>query len=59
MRSCPSRTSRGSVEVSVLTVCRWQAEGYLNVLTATSEETIKAEPFEAVELRLGSLFGDD
>lgn len=46
-------------EASVLTVYRWQQEGYLNVLTATRGETVRAEPFEAVELRVGTLFGED
>lgn len=29
------------------------------VLTATLDETVKAEPFDAVELRVGTLFGED
>ena len=46
-------------EGAILTVYRWQAEGFLNVLTATRGETVKAEPFDAVELRVGTLFGED
>lgn len=46
-------------DAAVLTVYRGQAEGFLNVLTATRGETVKAEPFDAVELRVGTLFGDD
>ncbi|HEY6548402.1 MAG TPA: Uma2 family endonuclease, partial [Vicinamibacteria bacterium] len=46
-------------EATVLTVYRWQMDGYLNVLTATSGETVNAEPFDAVELRVGTLFGQD
>lgn len=46
-------------EATVLTIYRWQADGYLNILTASGDETVRAEPFEALELRLGSLFGDD
>ena len=46
-------------DAAVLTVYRGQTEGFLNVLTATRGETVKAEPFDAVELRVGTLFGDD
>jgi Uma2 family endonuclease len=42
-----------------LTVYRHQAEGYLNVLVAEKGETVRAEPFEAIELRIGLLFGED
>jgi len=35
----------------VLTVHRWHESGYLVVLAATAGDTIRAEPFEAVELR--------
>jgi Uma2 family endonuclease len=43
----------------VLIVHRWSAEGYLVVLTATSGQTVRAEPFDATELRVGVLFGDE
>lgn len=42
-----------------LTVYRHQAEGYLNVLTAEKGELVRAEPFDAIELRVGLLFGED
>jgi len=42
-----------------LTVHRWNAAGYIGVLVAQREERVRAEPFEAVEMRVGALFGDD
>ena len=42
-----------------LIVHRWSEKGYVIVLTAASGQTVRAEPFEAVELRVGVLFGDD
>lgn len=42
-----------------LTVYRWTAEGYLLVLAAERGERVRAEPFEQVELFVGSLFGED
>ncbi|HVI03931.1 MAG TPA: Uma2 family endonuclease [Enhygromyxa sp.] len=42
-----------------LTVYRWTAEGFLLVLAADREERVRAEPFEQVELFVGSLFGED
>lgn len=41
-----------------LTVFRWTQEGYVAVLGAGRDRTVRAEPFEAVELRLGELFGE-
>lgn len=46
-------------EQKTLVVHRWQEAGYLIALTATSGETVRAEPFEAVDLRVGVLFGDE
>jgi Uma2 family endonuclease len=46
-------------EREVLVVQRWSADGYLVVLTAGKGETVRAEPFDAVELVVGELFGDD
>jgi Uma2 family endonuclease len=43
----------------ILLVHRWSREGYIVVQRAAAGETIRAEPFEAVELRVGVLFGDD
>ena len=40
-----------------LIVHRWQPQGYLVVLTAAAGDVIRAEPFDAVELRVSSLFG--
>jgi Uma2 family endonuclease len=40
-----------------LTVLRWTSEGYLEPLTATADETVHAEPFEAIELALAEIFG--
>lgn len=42
-----------------LTVYRHTDEGYLHVLAAEAGETVRAEPFDAIELRVGLLFGED
>lgn len=42
-----------------LMVFRWQEDGYLEVLSAEAGETVRAEPFDAIELAVGSLFGDE
>ena len=42
-----------------LTVLRWTPDGYLTALTARRGEVVRAEPFDAVELSVGLLFGDD
>lgn len=42
-----------------LSVFRWMAEGYLLVLAAERGARVRAEPFEAVELPVASLFGED
>jgi len=42
-----------------LTVLRWMPEGYLVSLTAGRGDRVRAEPFDAVEIRVGVLFGDD
>lgn len=44
---------------ATLTVLRWHQDGYLTVLRAERGEIVRAEPFEAVELAVGTLFGDD
>lgn len=46
-------------EERILLVHRWSRDGYVVVQRAASGETVRAEPFEAVELRVGLLFGDD
>jgi Uma2 family endonuclease len=42
-----------------LTVHRHGDGGYLIVLRAEAEETVRAEPFDAIELQVGLLLGDD
>ncbi|WP_434045767.1 Uma2 family endonuclease [Sorangium cellulosum] len=42
-----------------LTVYRWTAEGYLVALRAERGERVRAEPFDAIELQVGVLFGDE
>jgi Uma2 family endonuclease len=42
-----------------LRVHRWTSEGYLVVLNAHRGQRVRAEPFEAIELFVGELFGDD
>lgn len=42
-----------------LTVLRWTPEGYTEVLVAQRGERVRPEPFIAVELQVGVLFGDD
>lgn len=42
-----------------LTVFRHQPEGYLTVLSADRHQRVRAEPFDAVELHVGQLLGDD
>lgn len=41
-----------------LTVLRQTESGYLTVLVATEAETVRAEPFETVDLDLRTIFGD-
>jgi Uma2 family endonuclease len=42
-----------------LSVHRWTTHGYVEVLVADRTETEHAEPVEAVDLRVGVMFGDD
>lgn len=42
-----------------LTVYRHTGDGYLVALRAEAHELVRAEPFDAVELRVGVLLGDD
>lgn len=46
-------------EAETLAVYRWHEDGYLHVLGAQKGERVKAEPFDAIELLVGVLFGDD
>jgi Uma2 family endonuclease len=48
-----------SAEDKTLEVHRWTAEGYTRVLAATSGDVIRAEPFDAVELRTAVFFDDE
>lgn len=40
-----------------LAVFRWTAAGYLLVLAASAEDRVHAEPFDALELVVGEVFG--
>ncbi|MCK6592260.1 MAG: Uma2 family endonuclease [Polyangiaceae bacterium] len=42
-----------------LRVHRWTSEGYLVVLNAHRGQRVRAEPFDAIEISVGELFGDD
>jgi Uma2 family endonuclease len=42
-----------------LTVHGWHPDGSLVALTAARCETVRAEPFDAVELPVGVIFGDE
>lgn len=42
-----------------LAVLRWTSDGYMEVLSAEKGDTVEAEPFGAVPLHVGVLFGDD
>lgn len=42
-----------------IAVYRWHPDGYVEVLIAARDERVRAEPFEAVEFRVGVLFGED
>ncbi|MDQ3032561.1 MAG: Uma2 family endonuclease [Myxococcota bacterium] len=44
---------------ATLTVMRWAEPGYLAILRAERGETVRPEPFEAIEVAVGTLFGDD
>jgi Uma2 family endonuclease len=42
-----------------LTVLRWTPDGYVEILVAERGEEVRAEPFEAMALKAGVLFGDE
>jgi len=44
------------IEQTLIVHC-WQPAGYLVVLTAAAGDVVRAEPFDAVELRVATLFG--
>ncbi|MFO0763030.1 MAG: Uma2 family endonuclease [Byssovorax sp.] len=43
----------------ILTVHRWAPEAYLTVLVAERGDRVRAEPFDAIVLKVGVLFGED
>lgn len=44
---------------ATLTVMRWSDPGYVTLLRAERSEVIRAEPFDAIEIAVAALFGDD
>ncbi|HEV3191057.1 MAG TPA: hypothetical protein VGY54_11195 [Polyangiaceae bacterium] len=38
---------------------RWNTDGYITLMRAERSEVVRAEPFHAIELAVGTLFGDD
>ena len=44
---------------SAKSVYRWSAAGSVEVLIADRSERVRAEPFDAIDLQVGVLFGDD
>ena len=45
--------------VRSLTVYRWSEGGYILALAGEAEDTVRAEPFEAIEVRVSALFTSD
>lgn len=43
----------------VLTVMRWTDSGYVTILAAEPGQAVRAEPFDQIEIEVGTLFGDD
>jgi Uma2 family endonuclease len=44
---------------TTLTVMRWSRDGYVTLMRAERHEVVRAEPFQAIEIAVGTLFGDD
>ena len=44
---------------TTLTVLRWSPDGYVTRLRAGHDEVVRAEPFEAIEVAVATLFGED
>lgn len=44
---------------ATLTVMRWSPDGYVTLLRAERHEWVQPEPFQAISLFVGALFGDD
>jgi hypothetical protein len=40
-----------------LRVLRWTRDGYLEVLSAAADETVRAEPFDSIELSMDQVLG--
>jgi Uma2 family endonuclease len=47
------------VEAEVLSVLKWADKGYLSIMDVSPGKKARLEPFEAVELDVGVLFGGD
>jgi Uma2 family endonuclease len=43
----------------MVSVYRWAPEGYVEILAAERGERVQPEPFEAIPLVVGVLFGDE
>ena len=46
-------------EQETLSVLRWMPDGYIEILVAERGEVVRAEPFDAIPLKIGVIFGDD
>lgn len=46
-------------EEETLVMYRWRPKGYVEVLSATQHDRVRAEPFTAIELLVSSLFDHD
>jgi len=46
-------------EEQMLIVQRWTPNGYLTVLSADADQTIRAQPFDAIEIRVSDMLRDD
>ncbi|MDQ3370273.1 MAG: Uma2 family endonuclease [Myxococcota bacterium] len=44
---------------ATLSVMGWHAAGYITLMRAERGEVVRADPFSAIELAVGTLFGDD
>jgi Uma2 family endonuclease len=44
---------------ATLTVMRWNPDGYVTLMRAERGEIVRPEPFQQIELAVGTLFGDD
>jgi Uma2 family endonuclease len=42
-----------------ITVLRLELQGYVVALATAAGETVRAQPFDAVELRVSAIFGDE